>query len=359
MRDRSTGTAGSPERTDTKAVRTNTADESRRERWTRRALTIPLFVVLTIVIVGGLPLWLAAALVVDVVRRAPWVATRCVLFFAVYLLCEVVGIAASLALWRPGMLGDRSLDRHYRLQQWWAGALFEGGRRIFDFDVTVEGEKEVGHGPVLVLIRHASTADTPLPVVLLNVRHGLRMRYVLKRELLWDPCLDLVGHRLPNVFVRRGSGDPQREAARVAGLARDLGPRDGVLIYPEGTRFSPAKRERALAVISERGELERLARVLMLRHVLPPRPAGVLALLAAAPAADVLVIAHTGFEDSSRFTNFWNGALVGQRIHVRLWRVPRREIPETVDARVAWLDDQWARIDDWIARHRDGTAVPR
>jgi 1-acyl-sn-glycerol-3-phosphate acyltransferase len=185
------------------------------------------------------------------------------------------------------------------------------------------------------------------------------MRYVLKRELLWDPCLDLVGHRLPNVFVRRGSGDSQREAARVAGLARDLGSRDGVLIYPEGTRFSPAKRQRALAAISERGELERLARVTTLRHVLPPRPAGVLALLDAAPAADVLVIAHTGFEESSRFTNFWNGALVGQRIRVRLWRVPRRQIPETMDARVAWLDDQWARIDDWIALQRDGTAVPR
>jgi 1-acyl-sn-glycerol-3-phosphate acyltransferase len=342
-----------------KVVGTNAVDESRRERWTRRTLTIPLFAVLAIVIVGGLPLWLAVALVVDVARRSPWVATRCVLFFALYLLCEVAGILASLALWRPGALGAHGLDRHYRLQQWWAGALFEGGKRIFDFDLTVEGEEEVGRGPVLVLIRHASTADTPLPVVLLNVRHGLRMRYVLKRELLWDPCLDLVGHRLPNVFVRRGSGDSQREAARVAGLARDLGSRDGVLIYPEGTRFSPAKRQRALAAISERGELERLARVTTLRHVLPPRPAGVLALLDAAPAADVLVIAHTGFEESSRFTNFWNGALVGQRIRVRLWRVPRRQIPETMDARVAWLDDQWARIDDWIALQRDGTAVPR
>jgi 1-acyl-sn-glycerol-3-phosphate acyltransferase len=334
-------------------IRSEPVGESRRERWTRRALTIPLYAVLAVVIVGGLPLWLAVALVVDVVRRVPWVATRCALFFALYLLCEVVGVLASLALWRPGGLSERSLDRHYRLQRWWAGSLFSGGRRIFDFDLTIEGEEEVGDGPLLVLIRHASTADTPLPVVLLSVRHGLRMRYVLKRELLWDPCLDLVGQRLPNVFVRRGSSDPPREAARVASLARDVGSRDGVLIYPEGTRFSPEKRERALAAIAQRGESARLARATKLRHVLPPRPAGVLALLEAAPSADVLVIAHTGFEDSSRFTDFWNGALVGQRIRVRLWRVPRREIPETVDARVAWLDHQWARIDDWIAANHE------
>ena len=44
-----------------------------------------------------------------------------------------------------------------------------------------------------------------------------------ERELLWDPCLDVVGQRLPNVFVRRGDGDGASEIAAVRAPAADLG----------------------------------------------------------------------------------------------------------------------------------------
>jgi steroid 5-alpha reductase family enzyme len=39
-----------------------------------------------------------------------------------------------------------------------------------------------------------------LTSVLLTHRHGIDFRHVLKRELLWDPCLDVMGNRLPNYF---------------------------------------------------------------------------------------------------------------------------------------------------------------
>jgi 1-acyl-sn-glycerol-3-phosphate acyltransferase len=58
--------------------------------------------------------------------------------------------------------------------------------------------------------------------------------------------LDIVGNRLANCFVRRNSGDSDREIAAVQRLMEDLGPNDGVLIYPEGTRFTEAKRRRIL-----------------------------------------------------------------------------------------------------------------
>ena len=57
-----------------------------------------------------------------------------------------------------------------------------------------------------------------LAAALLSRPHGVRLRYVLKRELLWDPCLDIVGHRLPNAFVRRGSRDTAGDVAAVRGL---------------------------------------------------------------------------------------------------------------------------------------------
>jgi hypothetical protein len=61
--------------------------------------------------------------------------------------------------------------------------------------------------PVIVFLRYASVADTLLPAVFLANPNGLKLRYVLKHELLLDPCLDIVGNRLPNSFVQRSAGD--------------------------------------------------------------------------------------------------------------------------------------------------------
>ena len=46
---------------------------------------------------------------------------------------------------------------------------------------------------------------------------GLQPRFVLKRELLLDPCLDVVGARIPNYFLDGGANDCAPEG-------RDLGP---------------------------------------------------------------------------------------------------------------------------------------
>ena len=115
-----------------------------------------------------------------------------------------------------------------------------------------------------------------------------RLRYVLKRELLWDPCLDIVGHRLPNCFIERGAKISAPEIERIRGLAQDLGPTDGVLIYPEGTRFTPERREAVLARIEARGDTALLERARALQNVLPPRLGGSLALLEESPVSGFL-----------------------------------------------------------------------
>ena len=80
----------------------------------------------------------------------------------------------------------------------------------------------------------------------------------MKRELLWDPCLDIVGQRTRNAFVRRGSDARDKEIALLRQLATAVTERDGVLLFPEGTRFSPAKRERALAHLADTKQFARL-----------------------------------------------------------------------------------------------------
>jgi 1-acyl-sn-glycerol-3-phosphate acyltransferase len=321
--------------------------------WSRRAVTLPLYFALFAAVLLTMPVLAPLALAVDLVRRKRFATTRCLVFFTVYLACETAGIVASAVLFLAspllgGLASERSIRLHYALQGWWAGSLYRGTELIYGLSREVEEEGDPGRGPIILLARHASVGDTVIPAVYLSRRHGLRLRYVLKRELLWDPCLDLVGNRLPNYFVRRGSGDTAREAAGVARLLDGLGPRDGVLIYPEGTRFTPAKRDRVLARMAQGADAALVERARGFQRVLPPRLGGTLALLDRSHGADVVFCAHVGFDAAATFWHFWNGSLVGQTIRVRFWRVPHAEIPKDRDARIDWLYTQWERMDAYV-----------
>jgi 1-acyl-sn-glycerol-3-phosphate acyltransferase len=334
-------------------------DETRVETVTRRLRTITPRMLAFILVTVLLPALLLVAVVIDVLRRlasgVPPTATRLTLFLWVYLAAEVVGLAALALLWVASLGGRRSAwlqEMTWRVQQLWAGALLGTVRALFGLRFEVTGGDEVAPGPVIVLIRHASIVDNLLPSELVARPHGIRLRYVLKRELLADPCLDVAGRRLPNYFVRRGTGEAQ-ELERVRALGHGLGPHDGVLIYPEGTRFTPERRTRAIARIAER-DPHLAARAERLRHLLPPRLGGVGALLEAAPEADVVVIAHHGFDGMRLISDIWRGGLVGLVVRVRITRLPRAAIPETAAARTEWLYELWQDVDDWLDEQFNG-----
>lgn len=333
--------------------------ESWAQRWSRRALSLPLYTLLGVTVTALLPLLLAVAAIVDAARRSPWVLVRAVLFFAFYLWCELVGVVASFVVWVAsgvwvGGSSARYADWNFRLQCWWARTLWAGVVRLFRLDVQVDETDDVSRGPLLLFIRHASVGDTLLASVFLSNPYGLRLRYVLKRSLLWDPCLDIVGNRLPNYFVQRGSGDSVKEIAAVQGLLRGMGPRDGVLIYPEGTRFTPAKRRRALERLAQSPQKALYERALRFTNVLPPRLGGTVGLLEQNPGADVVFCAHIGFEGTESFKELLNGSLVGRRIAVRFWRVPHAAIPQGRAAMIDWLYDEWAKVDAWVGEGAPG-----
>ncbi|MDX1385136.1 MAG: 1-acyl-sn-glycerol-3-phosphate acyltransferase, partial [Thermoanaerobaculia bacterium] len=289
------------------------SDDSSATRWARRCVSVPIYVLIWLAFAAVLPLALAASLAVDAFRRRRWARTRCVLFLFWVTSCDMVGLAAAFANWLlagPWFLfsAERSLRLNRGLQVWWAGALCAGGRRIFAIDLRVESRPPAQNGGAIVLARHCSLADTVLPIALLPRLHW---RYVLKRELLVHPCLDIVGQRLPTAFVRRGGGGDAAEIERVAALGRGLGSKDAAMIFPEGTRFTPERRRRILDRLRQEGDAARLAEAEALGAVLPLRPGGVTALLEAAPDADILILSHTGLEDAARLGDVWRGRLVG------------------------------------------------
>lgn len=328
-------------------------DTSRVAKWSRRALTIPGLLVLCVVDFAALPLLLAGAVVVDLAKRRRLAAVRFVLAISFALGIHLVGLVLVLGAWIAGLFSGRARERELEVacEGWWATAIWRGAVRLYGMRVEVEGAAALGGGPLVLMSRHASLLDTLLPVVLVGARHGLGLRYVAKRELLWDPFFDIVGHRLATAFVRRRSRDRDLDVALVESLAGNLGPRDAIVIFPEGTRFSAAKRARNLATLAQRDDAA-FAHASRLVNMLPPHTRGPLCLIDRAKNADVVFCAHTGLEGANHLHDLLAGSLVGATVRVRYWRVPASDIPQA-GTRVAWLRTWWEHLDAWT-RNADG-----
>jgi 1-acyl-sn-glycerol-3-phosphate acyltransferase len=319
----------------------------------RRLFTISRDAGLLILITLLAPILLAVTLFVDatrwVVTRRPFMGVRALAFLWVFLAAEMVGLLWLAAQWvGTGFGADsrRMTAAAWRVQTWWARTLFTTVERLFDLDVVIDDLEVVRPGPIVALFRHASIIDNLLPAMLLSDQAGLRMRWIIKRELLSIPALDVAGKRLPNYFVDRSSEDPSLELRRIRTLAHDLGEDEGVLIYPEGTRFTAAKRTRAIARL-EKSEPGLAQRARGMRFVLPPRTGGVLELLDA--GTDVVICAHEGLDGFASVGDIWSGALLGRVVRVRFWRILADEIPVDREGRITWLYDQWELADEWIA----------
>lgn len=304
--------------------------------------------VLALVMLGTWPLWTLGTIVVDLVRGKRRLPTlRLVAFALCWAWIELAGVVASLLLFTAGQ--GRNLRAHFALQRSWAGALMSALRATVGIRIVVENPEVLTPGPILVFSRHASLADSLVSAYAMGNVAGLQPRYVLKRELMADPCLDIVGHRLPNYFLNRSSDNQEEELKGVAQLGHGLGEYDVAVIFPEGTRTNPAKRERILAAMAERSP-DRASRLAGLRHLLPPKPAGALALLDASPDADVVIAGHTGFDGLDTFGGMLKRLESGAGA-ARMWfvRVPRAAVP--VDGVVEWLDERWLELDRAVATH--------
>lgn len=315
-----------------------------------RGVTVELlaFAVVTLT----LPVLLLTAAVVDAVlwavRRKPWVGVRLVPMLWWFLAGELRGLA-GLALIRLTCGGKDTRERRfrvYRLRQQWAAGHLAGVRRLFGVRVEVEGLEEVAAGPVLILMRHASIIDNAIPDAVFGRAHGLGLRFVLKRELQAIPTIDIGGRWVPTSFVRRGSGDV-REVHDLRKLAIDLDPHEGVLLYPEGTHFSPAKLARAQELIAHR-QPDYAPLAGGLQHVLPPRLGGAMALLEEGRGVDVVFCGHVGLDGFQRIRDVWRGRLVGATVRVKLWRHDAADVPERQDDLVPWLYERWQVLDDWV-----------
>ena len=298
------------------------------------------------------PIWLPLVVIVDLARgkkRLPL--ARLGLFGIAWAWTELGGAAGLAWLWATGRTGD--MDAHYRIQARWCAGIIRSLRLTTGLTVSVEGADSVGRGPYVVLCRHASLADSIISCYIVNNTLGLAPRYVLKSELQAVPCLDILGHRTPNAFVTRGSSDVAGELRHLQSMVEGLAEGQAAVIFPEGSRANPHKRERELGRLEDRHP-GRHATLAGLDRMIPPKPAGVSALLSAAPHADIITVWHSGLDGLDTFGGILR-ALADRRVraHFVATVVPRTHVPAG-DAFVTWLDEQWMEMDRSVVAHENG-----
>jgi 1-acyl-sn-glycerol-3-phosphate acyltransferase len=331
----------------------------------RRAVTIPAVMVLMVI---GVALLIVVTVVtgpVSLCLRGRWRAVRLGSFLVIYLAAEIAALTGAFTIWvRCGRPFRRDAGRYQELNfdliERLLARLYGAARHLFRLRVEVladtqavrEAAAGTSPGPVIVLSRHAGPGDAFLLIYGLLAYARRRPLLVLKNTLALDPWIDVLFSRVPHCFIRPDPRAGDRAAGQISDLAAGMGERDALVLFPEGGNFTPGRQLRAIGRLRRRGQPERASQAARLEHVLPPRPAGVLAAIRGAPQADVAFVAHTGLDHMDSAATIWNGIPLDRPLRATWWRVPARDLPADQDARAQWLFAQWAQIDAWISRRR-------
>ena len=343
-------------------------------RLVRRLVLAPMVIVLALGLIVLSPLLLVLALLfglAGLLRAGRMRNLRLVSFLVIGLAAEIVTLVLLFGLWVVSGFGGRLhtepyQSRHYRVVRWFLDALYRGAERTYGLRVCVEEPTLTGSElaarltrPVIVLSRHAGPGDSFLLVRQLLSVYGRKPRVVMKASLQLDPIVDVMGNRLPNVFIR-----PQQEsgehifADQIARMADGLDADGALVIFPEGGNWTPSRWRRGIRRLEHAGRRDLAARAASMPNLLPPRPGGAWAAIEACPDADVIFVAHAGLDTISSVGDVWRRFPVDQVIRARWWRVPSDQVPREAghEARVQWLFGWWERIDDWITENRPGGA---
>ena len=299
------------------------------------------------------PIAVVSAYIIDHLRKESHLPrTRGAALVSGLVFVDFLGMVRTSTIWVSSAFGLRAdhpkiQARYSKTMNWWTARLNKVMARFiplsFDFS---QLDDDLLAGNAIVIGRHRSLLDAIIPAVVFG-RLGRVALYVLKNDLQRDINIDLVGSRMGHVFVNRSPKDLKQELEPIRELGSRIGSNSIGVIFPEGTFFTPQRKARALASLRRRNE-RHAAIVEKMQYLLPPRPAGTLALLEGAPTADVVMLGHVGYEPFGTIAKIFSELGPERKILVRAWRFARSDIPTDPTAQVDWLFDRWAEMDEWI-----------
>jgi 1-acyl-sn-glycerol-3-phosphate acyltransferase len=342
----------------------------------RRLVLAPLVIVIACGFIVLSPFLALLALVAGLLARSRaghMRSLRLVGFVLVWFVAETVTLVVLAGLWVVSGFGGRMRtepyqSRHYAVMRRLLDTLYEAAERTYGLRVEVDEPDLTGDElaarltrPVIVLSRHAGPGDSFLLMhQLLSVYHR-RPRVVMKAALQLDPSVDIVGNRLPNVWIKSRQTGEHIFTEQIARLARGLDERGALVIFPEGGNWTPGRWRRGIRRLEHVGRPDLAERARDMPNLLPPRPGGALAAIAACPDADVIFVAHAGLDTIVTVGDVWGKFPIDQVIRARWWRVPSEQVPRAAEreVQVEWLYAWWERIDGWITENRPGgVALP-
>jgi 1-acyl-sn-glycerol-3-phosphate acyltransferase len=346
-------------------------------RLVRRLVLAPLVIVITIVLVVLFPLLAAVAALAGLAGRSRprrMRGLRLLWFAAAWLTTETLTLACCLGLWVASGFGARlhtehSARRHYAVLRRFLGLIYRAGASAFGVRVevaepefTAEEQQEARPArPVIVLSRHAGPGDSILLVHHLLTVYGRRPRVVMKAAMQLDPSVDVLGSRLPNVFIAPGETRQGLFAGQIERLARGLEAEGAVVIFPEGGNWTPGRWRRGIQRLERKGRRDLASRALQMPNLLPPKLGGVAAAIGACPEADVVFVAHAGVDNLVSAGDIWRCIPLRGQVRARWWRVPADQVPRAAghEDQVKWLYDWWQRIDEWVSQNRPASETVR
>jgi 1-acyl-sn-glycerol-3-phosphate acyltransferase len=328
-------------------------------RIVRRILIAPALLLLTIVVVTTVPIWALGAAAISPLVPGRFRPLRLLWLFVIYLVAESIGIIACFVMWLASGFGlafrtETYRSLHYGLLKWLVMFGYRNAVWVLKISIDIDQVDEHDMSPVdsvrplLVFCRHAGPGDSFFLLHEVMTTLERRPLIVLKDFLQFDPVLDTILNRLPNSFIPSDADAAKRMVASIETLAENMDERDALVLFPEGGNFTPKRRVKAIERLRRLGHADEAATAESMSRVLPPRPGGALAAIAANPATDILLIAHTGLEHMSSLADMWRGLPMDTPVKAAWWLEPEEDVPVDPDARIDWLFEKWKEIDSWI-----------
>ena len=259
---------------------------------------------------------------------------------AIWVISNLVVWLSLLILTLPALLLLKPLGRERALEPW-IGWVYRSAVQIDSFwmlrvvGIQLEVKGEIpSHPSPIVIVNHQSWFDIPIVQEIISAR-GPRLTFLVKRSLVWVPVIGWICMLLGFPRLRRTGllEDRALDLNAVSQAAKQgVAARHALLIFAEGTRFTPKKRSDQDSPFD---------------HLLRPRVGGFAAACQIFPEGTPIIDLSIYYDGSSHFWRCLGGATKVIRVNVSTHSLDQMMSAD------AFLNERWRTKDRWLQSQLD------
>ena len=254
---------------------------------------------------------------------------------ATWVITNLLVWLSLLILTLPALLVLKPLGREQVLEPWIRWVYRSAVQidsiwmlRVVRIQLEVKGEIP-SHPSPIVIVNHQSWFDIPIVQEIISAR-GPRLTFLVKRSLVWVPVIGWICMLLGFPRLRRTGllEDRALDLNAVSQAAKQgVAARHALLIFAEGTRFTPKKRSDQDSPFD---------------HLLRPRVGGFAAACQIFPEGTPIIDLSIYYDGSSHFWRCLGGATKVIRVNVST-----HSVDQMISAD-AFLNERWQAKDVWL-----------